>query len=100
MTGDAESPTGGCCAPGPAGIVAVESSGPRLGRTDQRSPVVGELVNITGGSFVMGTDDDYRYPGDGEGPAREVSLGPYRIGKYAVTNRELAAFVAEVRVGR
>lgn len=41
----------------------------------------------------MGTDEEYRYPGDGEGPAREVSLSPFRIGKYAVTNRQFDAFV-------
>lgn len=40
----------------------------------------------------MGTDEPYRYPGDGEGPARQITLGPFRIAKYAVTNRQFATF--------
>jgi formylglycine-generating enzyme required for sulfatase activity len=52
-----------------------------------------DLVDILGGTFTMGTDEPYRYPGDGEGPAREVTLRPYRIGAYAVTNRQFGAFV-------
>lgn len=34
-----------------------------------------------------------RHPADGEGPVREVELTPFRIGRYAVTNRQFAAFV-------
>jgi sulfatase modifying factor 1 len=41
----------------------------------------------------MGTDEEYRYPGDGEGPAREVTVSAYRIGKCAVTNAQFKAFV-------
>ena len=40
----------------------------------------------------MGTDEPYRYPGDGEGPAREITLGSFRIARYAVTNRQFATF--------
>jgi len=41
----------------------------------------------------MGTDEDYRWKGDGESPAREIELGEYRIAPHAVRNREFAAFV-------
>lgn len=41
----------------------------------------------------MGTDEEYRYPGDGESPAREITLAPYRIGRHSVTNQQFAAFV-------
>ena len=51
------------------------------------------LVDIASGSFVMGTDESFRYPGDGEGPARAITLRPYRIGRHSVTNRQFAAFV-------
>ncbi len=54
---------------------------------------LGELAEIPGGSFMMGTDAPYRYTGDGEGPAREITLRPYRIGKHAVSNRQFATFV-------
>ncbi|MFW2334140.1 formylglycine-generating enzyme family protein [Ilumatobacter sp.] len=53
------------------------------------------LVDIPGGPFVMGTDEAYRYQGDGEGPARDITVGPYRIAKHSVTNRQFAAFVED-----
>ena len=40
----------------------------------------------------MGSDDD-SFPGDGEGPVREVTLNPFWIDRYAVTNAAFAAFV-------
>ncbi|MDP9460635.1 MAG: formylglycine-generating enzyme family protein, partial [Actinomycetota bacterium] len=36
---------------------------------------------------------DPPYPGDGEGPVREVELSPFTIGATTVTNAEFAAFV-------
>jgi formylglycine-generating enzyme required for sulfatase activity len=52
------------------------------------------LVTIPAGGFVMGTDDPRGYAEDGEGPPHAVDLDGYRIGTYAVTNRDFAAFVA------
>ena len=43
----------------------------------------------------MGTNDPVQFPGDGEGPAREVTLGPYRISRFTVTNRQFADFVED-----
>ena len=43
----------------------------------------------------MGTDEPYRYPGDGEGPTRKIKLSPYRIGRCSVTNDQFAAFVED-----
>ena len=42
----------------------------------------------------MGSDDDL-LPLDGEGPAREVSVRPFAIDPFAVTNEWFAAFVRE-----
>ena len=42
----------------------------------------------------MGTDGDYGYEIDGEGPAHEVELSPFAISRYAVSNRQFAAFAA------
>ncbi|MEU6083588.1 formylglycine-generating enzyme family protein [Streptomyces sp. NPDC047108] len=47
---------------------------------------------LPGGTYAMGCDRS-PYPQDGEGPVREVSLDPFRLGATAVTNREFAAFV-------
>jgi formylglycine-generating enzyme required for sulfatase activity len=54
----------------------------------------GDLVDLPGGGFVMGTDGTYGYGDDGEGPAHEVDLRSFSIGRGAVTNAEFAAFVA------
>jgi len=42
----------------------------------------------------MGTDYRDAFPFDGEGPIRPVSLSPFRIDTYPVTNRDFAAFVS------
>ncbi len=51
------------------------------------------MVDLPGGTFRMGTDDPSRYPGDGEGPVREVELTPFAISATAATTAEFAAFV-------
>src|SRR4051812_27306499 len=52
-----------------------------------------DLVGLRGGAFIMGTDGTYGYADDGEGPAHEVDLAPFSVGRYTVTNTEFAAFV-------
>jgi len=46
-------------------------------------------------NFMMGTDDpgDIAISGDGETPARFVTLSPFSIDKYEVSNGEFAEFV-------
>jgi formylglycine-generating enzyme required for sulfatase activity len=51
------------------------------------------LVTLPGGRFMMGGDDRDGFPADGEGPAREVGISPFRIAPAAVTNREFGDFV-------
>src|SRR6478672_185720 len=53
-----------------------------------------ELVELPGGTFLMGTDGHYGYAGDGEGPAHEVDLSPFSIAPTTVTTAQFAAFVA------
>jgi formylglycine-generating enzyme required for sulfatase activity len=53
------------------------------------------MVRLNGGTFLMGTDSDIGFPEDGEGPAREITLDPFYIDKYAVTNAEFLQFVRE-----
>jgi formylglycine-generating enzyme required for sulfatase activity len=43
----------------------------------------------------MGTDYQDAFPVDGEGPVREVTLDPFWIDKFPVTNRLFARFVQE-----
>ena len=51
------------------------------------------MTRIPGGAFTMGTDDAIGYPADGEGPAREIELGPFWIDTLAVSNERFARFV-------
>ena len=52
-----------------------------------------QLLTVPAGRFTMGTDEEYRWKGDGESPARQIELGEYRIAPHAVSNRAFAAFV-------
>lgn len=78
----------GCCAPGRTGSAE---------RAPDAHPKPGGrahgLVALPGGSFLMGTADDIGLPAEGEGPVREVLVEDFRIGRYAVSNREFAEFV-------
>ena len=40
----------------------------------------------------MGTEDDEGFPQDGEGPIRQVSLDPFYIDLYPVTNSQFLEF--------
>jgi sulfatase modifying factor 1 len=97
VTNESESAPDQCCAPS-RGAGESGSSEPR-DATEQTTPTgpVGahddDFVDIAGGAFIMGTNEDYRYPGDGEGPAREITLGAFRIAKHSVSNAQFAAFI-------
>lgn len=52
------------------------------------------LVQLDGGTFLMGSGDGSGFPADGEGPVREVTLRPFRIDQQAVSNGRFAEFVA------
>jgi formylglycine-generating enzyme len=53
------------------------------------------MVNLEGGSFLMGSEDRFAYPGDGEGPVRQVTVSPFSIEAGAVTNEQFSEFVEE-----
>ncbi|WP_404205453.1 formylglycine-generating enzyme family protein [Streptomyces wuyuanensis] len=88
MSGDGTA----CCAPRrTAGHTGVPSgSAPPSAAPPQ--PVRG-WRELPGGTFLMGCDDP-PYPQDGEGPPREVAVGPFALAATAVTNAEFAAFAA------
>lgn len=56
---------------------------------------VDRMARIPAGEFTMGSVDDLAYPGDGEGPLRQVELSAFEIDVHAVTNEDFAAFVAD-----
>ena len=51
------------------------------------------MALLDGGEFLMGSEDRWAYPGDGEGPVRRVRLDPFWIDTRAVSNHEFARFV-------
>ncbi len=51
------------------------------------------LIDLAGGSFLMGTEDAVGFAADGEGPVREVTLSPFRMDAHTVTNEQFAEFV-------
>jgi len=93
-----------CCAPtataGPpeAGRVSPPPAGRTLGAAGALGSTPGarvarRLVRLPGGRFLMGTDDGDGFPADGEGPVREITIGPFAIDPTAVTNARFATFV-------
>jgi len=50
------------------------------------------MVYIPGGKFYMGTNDP-NFSQDGEGPARPVTLSPFFMDKYEVSNQQFLEFV-------
>ncbi|HET7324667.1 MAG TPA: formylglycine-generating enzyme family protein [Halococcus sp.] len=53
------------------------------------------MTRLDGGTFTMGTDEDIGFPADGEGPARDVTIDPFYIDRFAVTNAEFLQFVRD-----
>jgi len=51
------------------------------------------MALIAGGEFLMGTDGDYGFPADGEGPVHAVTLAPFYLDQTCVTNEQFNAFV-------
>jgi sulfatase modifying factor 1 len=78
-----------CCAPSSGrntGIRPRENATARAGSTDG-------MIQLAGGEFLMGSEDRFAYPDDGEGPVRKVVLSPFWIDACAVSNADFQRFV-------
>ncbi|MEU5993124.1 formylglycine-generating enzyme family protein [Spirillospora sp. NPDC047418] len=53
------------------------------------------MIALPGGTFRMGNEDANANPHDGEGPVRDVHVGPFKIDPHTVTNAEFAAFAED-----
>lgn len=62
-----------------------------------RSGSTRDMIELPGGAFIMGTDSDVGFPADGEGPTREVTVAPFWMDKYPVTNRRFREFIEATR---
>ena len=54
-----------------------------------------EMVAAPGGAFVMGSPPGESARNAAEGPAREVAVAAFAIGRFEVTRREFTSFVEE-----
>jgi formylglycine-generating enzyme required for sulfatase activity len=52
-----------------------------------------DMVSLSGGTFLMGTDCEFAFHDDGEGPVREGTLSPFLIDRHTVGNAQFALFV-------
>jgi len=73
-----------------------ERSTEKKKKTTKRVPpeLYDDMVSLTGGTFLMGTTNS-RFPSDGEGPVREVTLNPFFISKNEVTNKQFYNFTLD-----
>ncbi|CAG6398920.1 formylglycine-generating enzyme family protein [Streptomyces cocklensis] len=87
-----------CCTPG-HGPTGIRLGAPRTAtaarRPDAAVRAVRGLVALPGGTFLMGSEDSDGVPADGEGPVREVEVGPFAVSPTTVTNTAFASFVKE-----
>lgn len=97
-SGSKEASRASCCAPSaprkeaePPPTESRPSTIEAIGNRQHALP--DSMVSLPGGSFLMGTDYAGGFPGDGEGPVRTVTLSPFGIDRYPVSNRDFAAFV-------
>jgi sulfatase modifying factor 1 len=57
------------------------------------SPHPQRLIYLEGGTFLMGTNSSEGFPADGEGPVREVTLLPFWVDPFTVSNQDFSQFV-------
>lgn len=82
-----------CCAPQTAREKSETAAVLPLAGDGGGADAARPMVELPGGTFLMGTDYDLGFPADGEGPVRAITLAPFAIDTYPVTNADFAAFV-------
>jgi formylglycine-generating enzyme len=83
-----------CCAPSAAHLSPASAIQPPPRRTSNPAESTRPTIALPGGTFLMGTDYAHAFPNDGEGPVRPVTLAPFEIDTFPVTNRDFAAFAS------
>ena len=81
----------GCCAPTSAHTEPIPAT-QHIAAGGCLPEVRAQMVNLPGGTFLMGTDYEFGFPDDGEGPIHAVTLSPFAIDKYPVTNERFRQF--------
>ena len=55
------------------------------------------MIYLDGGTFTMSSNAGLGYDADGEGPEREVTIDPFYIDQYSVTNAQFQEFVKKTK---
>jgi formylglycine-generating enzyme len=78
----------------PAQTLLMKEAGFQLGKERELDNQKG-MILLDGGPFLMGTDDDEGFRMDGEGPIREITINPFYIDPYAVSNQQFLEFTQD-----
>jgi formylglycine-generating enzyme len=84
-----------CCAPHATEKETSHATG--ISPIRSQSDATERMIQLPGGPFLMGTDYEEAFPEDGEGPVREVTLSPFWIDRYPVTNQLFQQFVDDTK---
>lgn len=94
-----DNPKTSCCTPSEdrgGTRVSTVASGIATAAQDIRGGALkirARMLALAGGAFLMGSEDEHVNLQDGEGPVREVTVDPFCIDPYPVTNEDFAEFV-------
>ena len=82
-----------CCVPSMVRLDRLRTS-ERMAVTRQsvREGSTSEMIQLDGGPFWMGTENPEGFPADGEGPVRRVTVDPFFLDRYAVSNEQFTEF--------
>lgn len=82
-----------CCTPSRLGQREMKvRSSESTGQASKNKLDSREMILLSGGEFLMGTNDKTGFPADGEGPVRKVQIDPFYIDATAVTNAKYKDF--------
>ncbi len=82
-----------CCTPSAAHTIHCNELAPAGTARENLADTLARMVELPGGTFLMGTDSKDGFPEDGEGPVRGVTLRRFLIDRTTVTNRQFRRFV-------
>src|SRR4051794_38906359 len=80
-----------CCVQGARELAGLPANA-AASITPSPTPIRRRWSPLIGGSFLMGSHDR-RFPDDGEGPVRKITLTPFAIACHTLSNLQFGAFV-------
>lgn len=84
----------GCCSPNKRKSPLSQNSGKSVVKSCHKNTNK-NMIYLSGGEFLMGTDDPEGYIADGEGPIRKIKVNPFYIDACTVTNSQFEEFVCD-----